>query len=817
MAILSNSNAISSGGYTLTNSLRFRSSASAYLSRTPTSNGNRQTWTWSAWVKRGSLGSYQVLFGAGLNNGTSANELVSIYFTNADQLGHYVVETGVADRNNISTAVYRDPSAWYHIVAVYDSTNATASNRQRLYVNGVQITSFSATSYVSQNYQPSVNSNAYPHAMGKYGFDSSRYLDGYMTEVNFIDGQALTPSSFGSTNATTGVWQPAKYTGTYGTNGFYLPFTDNSALTTSSNVGLGKDFSGNSNYWVTNNISITAGTTYDSMKDVPTLTSATVANYAVLNPIFNPNGTIVTYSNANLTFSYPTTATANKAPVMSTIGIASGKWYFEFTEGSPSNTYLGITSGIAFGGSANGVNYVSYGRDGSFNASSASLPASGATWTTGDVIGVAFDIDARTIQFYKNNVSQGTVTNFETGLTWFPYSSISTGASAGGGSYNFGQRPFTYTPPTGYVALNTYNLPTPTILQGNKYMDATIWTGDGTSPKSQVNAAGFKPDFVWIKNRSNAYSHNLYDSVRGTGSSKNLQSDTTGAEGVSANLYGYLSAFNSNGFSTTNGTDPTYPSIWVNTSGQTFVGWQWQAGQGSTSSNTSGNITSTVSVNASAGFSVVTYTGNGVNPATIGHGLGVAPKMIIVKNRTNTVAGNGNWPVYHVSTGNTNYTLLNTTAASTAGSLFWSNTTPTSTVFTVGNTGTVNDSGFNYVAYCWAEIAGFSKFTSYTGNGSADGPFVFTNFRPKFVLIKRTDAAGNSWDIFDTSRNTYNLTDLNLYANLSDAEGASTSHCIDILSNGFKIRGVGTNINASGGTYIVAAFAENPFKNALAR
>lgn len=305
-----------STGYNLTRSLRFRASATAYLSRTPASAGNRRTYTWSGWVKRGKLGSAQGLFEAVLG----PQIITSLYFNSSDQLVLQMYQDPSYNSLWTSNAVFCDPSAWYHIVFAIDTTQATNAAMLRLYVNGVlQTTPYVIAQYsaIPQNYDTIIDYTT-AHSIGRYA--GANYFDGYLAETNFIDGQALTPSSFGSTNSTTGVWQPAAYTGTYGTNGFYLPFTDNSALTTSSNVGLGKDFSGNGNYWTTNNISITAGVTYDSMTDVPTLTSATAANFAVLNPL---NPTRSTLTNGNLTASGTTD--------LPTIIPASGTWYFEIS------------------------------------------------------------------------------------------------------------------------------------------------------------------------------------------------------------------------------------------------------------------------------------------------------------------------------------------------------------------------------------------------------------------------------------------------------------------------------------------------------
>jgi hypothetical protein len=255
----------------------------------------------------------------------------------------------------------------------------------------------------------------------------------------------------------------------------------------------------------------------------------------------------------------------------------------------------------------------------------------------------------------------------------------------------------------------------------------------------------------------------------------------------------------------------------MNTSAATYVGWQWQAGQGTTTTGTgTGGITSvTQSVNATAGFSIVTYTGSGSN-GTVTHGLGVAPRMIMVKWRSGGGLTAQDWNVYHASVGATARLFLNTTAASATTSVAWNNTAPTSSVFSIGTGTDVNGSGASYVAYCWAEIAGFSKFGSYTGNASTDGPFVYTGFRPKFVLIKRTDSTSN-WYLFDTSRDTYNVMKNELLPNSTNAE-ADNTRWIDTLSNGFKIRADNASqINASGATMIYMAFAEHPFKNANAR
>jgi hypothetical protein len=324
-----------------------------------------------------------------------------------------------------------------------------------------------------------------------------------------------------------------------------------------------------------------------------------------------------------------------------------------------------------------------------------------------------------------------------------------------------------------------------------------IYTGNGTTNAITV---GFQPDFLWFKTRSTATSHALYNSI--TGVTKFLTSNATDAELTSiANTD--LISIDSNGF--TVGT-PYHQR--TNDSGRTYVAWNWKA-NGSGSTNTAGSITSTVSANTTSGFSVVTYTGTGAN-ATVGHGLGVAPSMVIVKVRSTT----DGWFVYNKEIGNTKYLRLNTTDAASTFNL-WQNTSPTSTVFSIATDPTVNGNGNTYVAYCFAPIAGYSAFGQYTGNGSSDGAFVYTGFRPAYVMIKRT-TSGYDWWILDVARGTINAVKGRLYANASDAE-STTYPYLDFLSNGFKLRDADGGLNANGEPYIYMCFASNPFKYSLAR
>lgn len=770
------------GGYTIERSLRLRSSASAYLSRTPASAGNRKTWTWSAWVKRGTLGSLQLVFDAS----SSSTSQYRFGFNTTDTFTFYGY-VGATNVNLASSAVYRDISAWYHLVVAMDTTQATSSNRVKVYINGEQVTSFSTAIYPALNHDTNINNNI-AHSIGRRTYDNLYQFDGYLTEVNFIDGQALTPSDFGNYNEDTGVWQPAKYIGSYGTNGFYLPFSDNTTTTT-----LAADASGNGNDWTPNNISLTSGATYDSMTDTPTLTSEDAGNFAVLNPL--DKGADFATSNGNL---QANSSASSVGKIRATMAMTSGKWYWESLidltgtahavgiskSSSNLNTYLGADIGD-----------YAYWRNGS-KANNSSSTAYGASFASGDVIGVAYDADAGDLTFYKNGVSQGVA---YTGISGEFLPSLGDIAGADDTQYhaNFGQRPFAYTPPTGFKALHTGNLPDSAIVDGSQYFNAVTYTGNGST--QSITGVGFQPDFVWVKGRNNVGNHLLADAVRGA--LKSLATNLTNAE-TDPDTNG-LTSFDTDGFSAGSATR-------INGSSNTYAAWNWKA-NGAGVSNTDGSITSTVSANPTSGFSIVTYTGNGsISPyPTVGHGLGVAPQLIFTKARSTT----SNWVAYTtVIDGSLDFLYLNTTAAKANSGL---PTLPTSSVFQVGGPDN-NSSGQTHVAYCFSEVEGYSKFGSYTGNGSADGPFVFTNFRPAFVMIKRTDSTSN-WSLQDVTRDPYNSMQNYLEANTSDAEATNIGYAVDSLSNGFKIRNSSGTWNASGGTYIYMAFAETGFANALAR
>ena len=473
---------ISTSGYTIPYSLRFRAANSAYLSRTPASSSSQTTYTFSYWFKRGNLNAQQQHFAVGTN---SQNYFVLGFgfISGNDQLNVVWAASNVITARRQTNRVFRDPSAWYHVVVALDTGNATANSRVRVYVNGVEETSFANSVNPTQSSnQHGWNTNVANYigaGLPTYGM----YHDGYMAEVNFIDGQALTPSSFGQTDSGTGVWVPKKYSGTYGTNGFYLKFADAASTTT-----IGNDSSGNANNWTTSGISVTSGTTFDQMTDTPTL------NYCVLSQINRQS--VVTISEAGLYQSY--SGSANTGVSQGTMAVSIGKWYYEHTVGAIGSFdyYLGVML-ASVSTVNNGVNYIYTGTSGSgeyayrFNAqkgSNGTYTSYGATYAANDVIGVALNLDAGEITFYKNGVSQGVAFTGISG-TYVPFCQTYGGGSA---YLNFGQRAFAYTPPTGFKALNTANIASAAVttsgsFTGNAAADGPFIWANGNPATLTIN------------------------------------------------------------------------------------------------------------------------------------------------------------------------------------------------------------------------------------------------------------------------------------------------------------------------------------------
>ena len=923
------------GDFEVERSLRFNDGDSAYLSRTPSSTSNRKTWTFSAWVKRSNIttGARHTLFSA---NNSSNYGLYGTYiwFTTTDTFA-LSINSGTYYLN--TNAKFRDVSAWYHVVVAVDTTQATSSNRIKVYVNGVQETSFASSTYPTQDLDTSINLNQ-QHTVGGRRYSSiDNYFDGYMAEINFIDGQQLTPASFAETNSTTGQWIPKDTSAlTFGTNGFRLKFNDNSNTTATT---LGKDSSSNGNNYTPNNFSVSAGVDNDSFEDTPT------NNFVTMNPL-NRGVDNPTCSNGNLYFGGSTDHS-----IVATFAIpSSGKWYWEYTKttgtllmsgiiGDPEKTYLGTSN--YFGSQT--YAYTVYASNGNkYNAGSAGTYM--ATPPTSTTIMIAFDADTRKLYFgadgnwgdgsgntdqtFANAAVAYTVTD---GITYYPGGSFNSGSAFA----NFGQRAFSYKP-TGYKSLCSANLPDPTIKLPNKHFEPLIYTGDSNTSRN-ITGLQFQPDWVWIKRRSATANHRALDSVRG--STKELYPNLTNAEST----FTGISSFNSDGFTLAT-ADPNY-----NLNTATYVAWNWNGGNsdgatyrvvvvddsgnkyrfrnsansatfdqsavtlnlaeggtytfdgsdatmashpiklsttangthgggssyntgvtyeldGSTvtesayvsgyssassrkliitvaasaptlyyychvhsgmggqintnstkgSTNFDGSIQSTVKANTTAGFSIVSYEGNNTQGATVGHGLGVAPAVVIVKNRESTY----NWAVWHQDLLGAAYvTNLNSTAAQGSIPGVFNGTLPTSTVFSLGGGGQSdrflsNEPNIDFIVYIFSEVKNYSKFGKYKGNGSTDGVYVYTGFRPALVITKQISGAG-SWFLFDNKRNGFNETEPYVMANVSNTEATDLGW--DLLSNGFKIRNNYVNTNAANQDYVYLAFAESPFKNNRAR
>ena len=919
------------GDFQIERSLRFNAADTPSLNRTPSSQSNTKTWTYSCWVKRYNPDAGSLAFI--LNAGTST--YFQIYFS-AD--GFYVQDPSFYVQ---LSRKFRDVSAWYHIVVTVDTPQAADSDRLKIYVNGELQTDFAVDqrSSFTQNTSTAINSTN-EHKIGAQT-GGSQHTNVYLAEAQLVDGTALTASDFGEYDDNN-VLQPKAYSGSYGTNGFYLKFADNS-----SNAALGTDSSGNNHTFTVNNLNVGAitysadanyttdgaylldktvpfdgstpnsvinestgaitnsnsrgvwantartyirwdapspipitsgvdfyGGAYNDAAEVATLeiyytdgtstsgtfTSSTSSymgrvtgvtsgksldyvkvscdnacftairvngsflddlpasvndslldtptdyeagsgnnggNYCTLNPLTK---TVATVSDGNL-FYEPHGSTQHC--VGSTMAVSSGKWYWEYKiESTGTYHYAGIADvgtnyAVNWCGSNSGWSVsVNTGGDIAWNNTEAhgnigTSPASGQIW------GWALDMDAGTLKVYINGSVQYSGNSIIPSSTSLPNRTItpSVGHSAHKNlTFNFGQRPFAYTPPTGYVSLCTKNLDDPTIADGSTAFDVNAYSGNGSS---QSLSLSFEPDMIWTKGRNNTEWNVLVDQLRPT--SKFLYSNATNTE--SGDQTQGVTAFSSTGYTVGS-------SDYLNKNTYTYVGWAWDAGT-STSSNTDGSITSNVRANQSAGFSIVTYSGTGSN-ATVGHGLNAKPAFYVCKGRDYA----DQWMSYHTSLGATQFLEFNTNGAST-GSNRWNDTEPTTSVFSLGTEQAVNKSGYTFLAYCWAAVAGYSDFGLYTGNGSSDGTFVYTGFRPAFVLTKRTDTSEN-WEIRDSTRNPHNRTNLTLFPHSSSAEDTGNVD-FDFLSNGFKLRNTNGSTNANGGTYIYAAFAEHPFKTARAR
>ena len=833
MSVIKANGAGAAGGdfysYKINQSLRFDRASSTYLNRTAgsPSDGKKATWSW--WMKKSDVvsdtsASYRTIFWAGAPNSDGFGIAFMRY-------GGYRYHELIVKQDNGSSgahmflptnAFYRDVSGWYHFVVSYDSTDSTANDRIKIYVNGTEQTINRSGTNINPplNHITSFQVSGKPLRIGEGRSDDDEHIGGYLAEVNFIDGTAYDASNFGETKD--GIWVAKSSSGlTFGNNGFYLPFDDSSAI--------GDDESSNTNDFTANNLSA-----YDVVPDSPT------NNFATMSPLLTDTN--------NTTFSEGNLKTVNSAASTSgsSIAVNSGKWFVEMvcTAKTASNAMIGICTVDGFDGERQLDESQNGGSGHGYVMNASKLPGGasyGATWAIDDIIGIALDLDSsqNTVTFYKNGSSQGAI-NINNALYVF-CNSNGQGSStvtyvsnfgqdgtfageitAGGNSDGNGVGDFKYSVPSGYLALCTKNLPDITIgpeqsTLATDNFNTVTYTGPisasaAAGTTGAVTGVGFQPDWVWIKTRSTLNNHEAFDSVRGvaTNGTKGLIPNTTAAEQAN-NLNGGLHSLNSDGFTVVAGTDSGGRSNETGASDRTYASWNWKAG-GSASSNSGGSITSSVSANTAAGFSIVSYTGNGTNGATFGHGLSSKPQFAIIKNREATT----NWIVYVETLGATKNLVLEETGAAVTSATRFNNTEPTSTLFSLGTTTAVNGSSTDYIAYIFHSVEGYSRVADYTGNGNADGPFVFTGFRPSWVLIK-SSSNGYDWVLDDTARSPFNEMNNTLFPNANYAEYTGSAYGIDFLSNGFKPRTAYGQYNLNGANYVYLAFAESPFKFANAR
>ena len=925
-----------------TQSLRFDGTRATTLYRDIAQAGNRKIATYAFWLKFDATDTSFTVFSKGDGGGVQTSFDISIdssrlraRFFESDS------QTGLIRTNRL----LRDSSAWYHIVVAIDVSQGTSSDRVKLYINGTQETSLESSSYPSDSNTVIGNNSAHTRErigdsqMSYFpntatGGSSSNRLNGYLCDFHHVDGQQLTPSSFGEFK--NGVWIAKDYTGNHGDNGFRLEFKqtgDGQSTASSSTIGAdtGVDGSGSAtnNHFKDQNFE-----TYDSnMPDSPE------NNFCTLNPLeFQENNSGAFTAEGNLKWSNV------NANINSTFGFGNqgGKYYWEYlyVSSTDGNQYQGLTlpkDGISLTNSfATGI--ALYFEDGTTRVDGVSGTGFAGKINADNIIQFKLDLDNGTLEFGKNNTYISALT-LPTSLGGWRAGGIQAAGSGGTRVFvaNYGQDSsfagnktaqgntdangigdFYYAPPSGFLAVCSANLPEPTIgansdTQADDHFNTVLYSGNGGT--QSITGVGFQPDWVWIKERSSTSSHALYDSSRGA--LKQLESDGTGAESTASSM---LTSFDSDGFSVGS-------SGAINQSSQTYVGWNWKAngttpsktykvvvvsdsgnkyrfrnsadsatfaqsavtldlqelgtyvfdwsdstaqghpirfsttsdgthgggseyttgvvkddsaytttitvassaptlyyycqnhsgmgGQVNTnttsgSTNFDGSILSVEQRNTTAGFSIVLYTGTGAN-VTIGHGASTAPQWIIIKRRDSAQ----NWVVYHEDVGNQRQTYLNLgDAQSGTNSVYFNNTSPTSTVFSLGSDSYANASSGTYVAYCFGEIEGYSKFGSYTGNGNNDGTFVYTGFRPAWVMVKKTSGS-ESWQLVDNVRDTENVVDKLIYPNSNSEEITTT--LVDFVSNGFKNRASGGNMNDNGETYIYMAFAEQPFKYALGR
>ena len=755
--------ASAAGDYQIERSLRFTASDTTYLSRT--SSGVVSTYTLSMWVKRGRAtiedNIWQVPFDS--NGSSQAGGNSGFYFKRYGAELQIDAHISGGGTSTASIEIFRDPSAWYHIVLQNNSNVAT------VYVNNVlvtwtgAVTCFPLDNGTNETRIGSRNDGYYP-------------FEGYIADVHLVDGSVVAPSSFAEVDDDTGQWVPKKYVGSYGSNGFHLTFEDNSGTTATT---LGKDSSGNGNNFTPNNFSVASGAANDSVTDTPT------NNFCVLNEATeNLAGSGVNcLSDGNLKY----TGTLNNDNIVGTMSVSSGKWYYEVICGAnPDKLIAGWTTvdELSNWNESALIYYNSAGiRDGNSTMQWDTDVTTSLTFATNDVIGFALNLTDNELKVYENNSLVSTITiPTDKGDTWLPCVGDSSATDAIC-TVNFGQQGFTHTPPTGFKSLCTQNLPEPTIKNPSKYFNTGLYTGTGSS--NAITGLGFQPDKVVVKMRTGTDDSDfqVFDDVRGANKVLRWNNQETSDTQTTR-----FTSFDSDGF--TVGTENI-----TNHSGRNFVYWAWKE-------------------SASAGFDMVKYTGNGSSPRTVSHSLGVVPEIMMIKNmETNSTR----WVVGNKTMDADENMFLNSVDDDENLNDFWASTRPTSSVFTVADDNEVNKSGEEHIAYLWASVEGMCKVGTYTGNGNNHGSFVHMGFRPSFFLVKNTNDNA-AWMLYDDARgenpnNPYIVpSGYNDMIELNDVD-------LDIVSNGIKFRYAhnNTNYTENGSAYIYLAMARSPFKYANAR
>ena len=781
-------------------SLRFNSADSAYLSRTVSTTSNRKTFTFSCWVKRTliSTGSALQIMGS---NATSGNNQTAFGFDTNNTI--FVRARNGGDGGGATTRLFRDSTSWMHLSYVVDTPQTESqAARTKIYVNGVEESVTYANNHLV-NSNLNINLDGTVMQIGALWYSGSNVTNRgefYLAEVNFVDGQALDPSYFGFTDPVTSIWMPKRYEGTYGTNGFYLDFSDNS-----STAALGIDRSPNGNDFTVNNFSVTAGEGNDSLEDTPT------NNFCTMNPLVP--SPLVTWANGNLDLA-GSSSTEYSQNNTSTFGVSSGKWYVEvkYTNDGTTNTYVGIcpikspaTTNMT--GSVTDAAVLRMSNETYIEGSDTqNIFPSGIS--SGNIIGIALDMDNQKLWFslqgtYANSGNPATGANaIFSGITAGETMAICARPLSGTLNFNFGQRPFSYTPPSGFKALSSSNLPSnvPSTLRPQKFFDSVIYTGNGSTGQS-ITSLDFQPDLIWFKSRSHARNNAWNDSVRGR--AKVLYGDASLAQVTDDSDKGLIS-FDTSGF--TLGASQNASSH--NNNGESLVAWSWKAGGNSNTFNIDGVGYATAaaagldggtatptgaSVNTKSGFSILKY--NGTADQSISHGLSKAPEFTVEKELSNSTA----WTVTTTGIdGSLDYLYLNQSDAKGNYGV----DVPTSSLVDIGRNN-------ECVMYMWHSVPGYSKIGNFMGNGSADGSYVHLGFKPAWIIMKRTSASGNSWGIFDNKRSTSNSNTKSLFSNSTSSE-YTTNTAVDFLANGFKLRSNATYMNASGHTYLYMAFAETP-------